>query len=221
MNLEDHPRTIRWLGQFDSPDFPIARLLLRSLKLISHGEFELSIAELILQFIEKGKPPIAIFPIRKPTKKREGGREKRIHFSSADRIGHFLENLERAHPNRIRVSPTINSMRVEKTDLIVLFDDIIGSGTRIFDFWSESVSASVKSWRSYKKCKLIIATYAAHPNGVLRIRNSIRCFRNRDSLIFCQDCQREFGHGTRAWKTSVSGMEVGHRSLELRLESVM
>ena len=52
MNLEDHPRTIRWLGQFDSPDFPIARLLLRSLKLISHDEFELSMAELILQFIE-------------------------------------------------------------------------------------------------------------------------------------------------------------------------
>ena len=202
MSLEDHPRAVRWLRQFDSPDVPIARLFLRSLKLISHSEFERSLTELLSRFLGESKPPISIFPIRKPTKKREEGREKRIHFSSADRIGHFVENLERAHPNRIRVSPTINSMRAEKTDLIVLVDDIIGSGTRIFDYWSESVSASVKSWRSYKKCKLIIATYAAHPNGVLRIRNRIRCFRNRDSLIFCQRLPRR----VRAWDQSVEDL---------------
>ena len=83
MNLEDHPKTIRWLRQFDSPDVLIARLVLRSLKLISHGEFEKSLAELLLQFIEKGKPPIALFPIRKPIKKRVEGTEKRNRFSSA------------------------------------------------------------------------------------------------------------------------------------------
>jgi hypothetical protein len=195
MNLEDHPRAIRWLNQFDTPDVPLARLVLRSLKLISHDEFEQNLNKLVLQFIEKGKPPIALFPIRKPSngRKREG--EKRAHFSSADRIGHFLENMERVQPNRIRVSPTIKSMRAEKTDLIILIDDIIGSGKRVTDFWRESLDPSIKSWLSYKKCKLFIATYAAHPKGLLRVVNSIRYFRQRQSLIFSQKLPKR----VRAW----------------------
>jgi len=201
MLLEDHPRTVRWLRQFDSPDIPIARLLLRSLKLISHGEFEKSLRELLSQFIEKGKPPIALFPIRKPIDKGVEDAETRIRFSSADRIGHLLENLKRAYPNTVRVSPTINSMRSEKTDLIILVEDIVGSGMRISKFWSKEVVPSVKSWLSYKKCKLIVAAYAVHPIGLLRLRNNIRYFgdRGEEAIFFCKKLPTK----ARAWNDRV------------------
>jgi hypothetical protein len=183
--LEDHPRAARWLRQFDDQDAPLARMVLRSLKLVSYDEFQSAIRDLLMSLHNKDKRRTALFPLRKPQSRSIEKKEKRFHYTSAEGIGYFLSSLERAYPKEFIVSPTISSMRAEKTNLIVFVDDIIGSGRRLLDYWRKSMNPSLKSWLSYKKCRLFVATYAAHPSGLLRIEQNIKYFHENKSLSFC------------------------------------
>jgi len=165
MILVDHTYSKKWLEQFDLVDLPLARALLRSLKLVSHSEFEDRIAQLVLDISNKTEGRIALFPVSRLPNKSYLNNEKRPHYGSAERIGQTLTNIERANP-RFQVAPTVKGMKSEKTKHVVLVDDIVGSGRRIREYCYGLLGKSVKSWCSYHKCTLWIVVYAGHWSSV-------------------------------------------------------
>lgn len=167
----------QWLTQFTSKiDRELARQYLRSLKLVSHTDFERGIRDLLQTVIEKVKTEnVALFTVSEQVaKKWPGAPQRRIPGSSTDLIKQLLENYSRISPNCISSHPTVHSMRAERIKNIVLVDDLIGSGKRLSDFWLYQVSPSIKSWISYKWTKLWVVSYAAYTPGIIRIRKTIK-----------------------------------------------
>jgi hypothetical protein len=75
--------------------------------------------------------------------------KKAAKSGSEGRVGHLLENLQRLNSRRFVVNPTIKQMKTQKIKHIVLVDDLIGSGTRLLNFWKQyniDTQGAVKSW---------------------------------------------------------------------------
>ena len=142
--LIDQNLTQEWLSQFNKADGLIAAQLIKSLKLVSSSKAEMGIRNLIEVILKKTTGSIALLPISK----NEPGK-----FGSEARIGHILESLQKQYPKRIFINPSVPEMRLQKIKHMILVDDIIGSGTRIRDYW-KTIGTSEKSWLSYKICKL-------------------------------------------------------------------
>jgi hypothetical protein len=141
-------------------------MLLQSLRLVSLAEFEQAIQDSIARIVSDTTGRIAVFPVEK------------IHSSSrlpssAQKIGYTLTNLERLHSMRLRVRPSVESMRAEKMKHVILVDDLIGTGGRIVKFWDEWADKSLKSWLSYHKCQLWVVAFAGHHLGVQRVLERI------------------------------------------------
>ncbi len=189
MKLVDHPRSKTWLEQFHGIDHLHALFLLRTLTLVSHNEFEKSLSELIYSIPIKGKERVALFCVRKPKATEElslrderSDKERRNQYSSADRVGYLLKNIERSN-KQYQVEPTLESMRAEKTKHIILVDDISGTGKRILDYWKSWANPTLRSWLSYKKCKLWLVLYAIHPIATEKIFKSIGYLgKDKDSI---------------------------------------
>jgi hypothetical protein len=153
------------LAQFDKSDLPVAHALLRSLKLVSHSEFDHRITQSLFEISNSTGRRMAIFPV-KPYKDPAWCMEKRQHYGSAEKIGQMLTNLERLYPSKFQVAPTVKGMRSEKTRHVILADDIIGTGKRITDYCYNWLSKSVKSWCSYHRCDLWVVTYAGYSSSI-------------------------------------------------------
>ena len=160
MKLSEHPLGVSWLNQFDARDIHCARLLLDTLKLVSHTDFESSVSKTVHTICDETAGYIALFTLD----------EKRIASNSkpgsAGRLAHTLTNLGRLRPDRILVHPSQDEMRSKKVKHIVLVEDFVGSGKRIKDFWNAWASKATKSWLSYHACQLWLAGYAIHDDGL-------------------------------------------------------
>lgn len=160
MKLSEHPLSVSWLKQFDAREIHCARLLLDTLKLVSHTDFESSVSTTVQTICDEVTGRIALFTLE----------EKLItHDSkpgSAGRLAHTLTNLYRLHPDRILVQPSQEEMRSKRVKHIVLVEDFVGSGKRVKDFWNAWASKTTKSWLSYHACQLWLAGYAIHDEGM-------------------------------------------------------
>jgi len=172
MLLEDTPQANDWLRQFDIVDQQVARQLLRRLDLVSQSDFDQRIQALVEIILARvPHENFALFTVSEPPPKTfEEDQARRVPGSSADRIKHIIENLNRVHGNRVRANPTVESMRQDRVRNVILVEDLIGTGNRITGFWRERAPKSVKSWISYGWTRLWVASYAVMDEG----RNAMR-----------------------------------------------
>lgn len=165
--VEQNSLAISWVSQFEPDDLNAAATLIRSLRLVSFADFEAGIIESVRKICKETTGRVAVFPVDK----NPAGTSRIV--SSAGKIGYILTSVERSNPKRVRVCPTVESMRSEKVKNIVLVDDLIGTGGRITKFWDRWASKSLKSWLSYKYCTLWVIAYAGHEDGIVRLLERI------------------------------------------------
>jgi hypothetical protein len=160
MKLSAHPLGVAWLQQFDARDIHCARLLLDTLKLVSHTDYESSISNTVQAICNETTGRIALFSLD------ERIIESNSKPGSAGRLAHTLTNLYRLDPARILVHPSQEEMRSSLVKHIVLVEDFVGSGKRVKEFWDAWASKTIKSWLSYHACQLWLAGYAIHDDGM-------------------------------------------------------
>ncbi|MDB6066642.1 MAG: hypothetical protein JWR26_2850 [Pedosphaera sp.] len=160
MMLSAHPLSVSWLTQFNTREIHCARLLLDTLKLVSHADFENSLSSTIQAICNETTGRIALFSLD------ERIIESNSKPGSAGRLAHTLTNLSRLHPERILVHPSKAEMRSHLVKHIVLVEDFVGSGKRVKDFWNAWASKTIKSWLSYHVCQIWLAGYAIHDDGM-------------------------------------------------------
>lgn len=207
MRLSEHYLSQQWLAQFHtSKDRGLATQLLNQLKLITTREFEAGIELLVTNLQKDLQSTIAVYPISSPipdevagydqftggipkhedSKSLEIGRRKK--FGSEDRLGHVLSKLQERFKrgegaSSIECQPTIKQLKTQGIRHIVLVDDVSGSGKRITDYWEQTVSSSIKSLLSLKRCELWIILYAIAPTGKAAIQKAMPNFPIADHLI--------------------------------------
>jgi hypothetical protein len=160
-----------WLEQFPFVEREVGRQLLRSLRLVSHTQFETGVSNQLIQLIgELGSENVALFSVAEDLGD-EGldGLPRRVPGSSADRIKHLNETLARIYGPRVRAHPTLPLMRTKRMRNVVLIDDFIGSGGTLATYLKNVMSPTVKSWISYKWTKLWVISYGGLDVGVRHI----------------------------------------------------
>lgn len=82
-------------------------------------------------------------------------------------------------PEGNRLDPTINNLRAERVDSLILVDDLIGSGNRTKEF-IESIyqHPTIKSWLSGKHIEIHIVSYMASDKGEKLISKWCDQYRN-------------------------------------------
>jgi len=208
LRLSEHYLSQQWLAQFRTPyDRGQGTQLLNQLKLVSSREFEAYIEESLIDLQKRLQETIAVYPVC-PTipddivgydlfrggvsksddvkKSREVGRRRK--YGSEDRVGHFLNKLQKrfqrgSGSSCIECNPTLNQLDTQGIKHIVLVDDLCGSGKRITDYWKSSVPNRIKSLLSFKRCELWIVLYAITPKGKKSIKSSMPNFPLEDHLI--------------------------------------
>jgi hypothetical protein len=168
MTLDEFEVGKAWLEQFPFIEREIGRQLLRSLRLVSHTQFETGVSNsLIHLFAQLNDKNVALFSVvETPTEEDVEWPPKRMAGSSADRVKAMNENLARVYGPRVQAHPTLHSMRAERMKNIVLVEDFIGTGRRIATYLRNVMEPTLKSWISYKWTKLWIVSYGGLETGV-------------------------------------------------------
>ncbi|AFM14107.1 phosphoribosyltransferase-like protein [Turneriella parva] len=189
MNILEHHRTQNWLKQFkNSNDYLLAALFLRSLKLVSFAEFEGAITEQITSIPKDVKSRTALFPVV---------RQDAADFlpDSSGRIRHMFKNLYRQDKRRFCIEPSFESMRAQKVKNIVLVDDIVGSGKRLDGYLKTAITPTIKSWLSYKLCKIFIVSYAITTEGEAFVRRRHKYLKQENFIsVMNRDGLFQFGN---------------------------
>jgi len=187
----------RWLTQFSLEHRATARLLLETLTLVSHDGFARAIEKLIRATASQVSGPIALYATREviagPGQSyfeyaSEGSRNGAISavgtgsdLGSEARVAAIIRGIARSQPKKFLNHPNIHELRAAGADLIVVVDDLLGSGSRTHKFidavWHH---ATIKSWWSRKDIKFCSVSYAATIQGEQHVRKH-RC---RPNVVF-------------------------------------
>jgi hypothetical protein len=173
--LDEYSAADIWLKQFPIVQREVGRQLLRSLRLISHSEFEREL-DVVLERLtsERRTENMALMSVSETVSLRRLKNNRagllRIAGSSADRVRNYAENFSRVHFPRVKAHPTIESMRSERIRNVVLIEDFIGTGRRIATFLKRGIHPSLKSWISYGWTKLWIVAYGGSTDGLRAVQ---------------------------------------------------
>jgi hypothetical protein len=219
-NLLDTMQARDWLREFANADKPAARLLLESLTLVSHTDFQRTIAELILQQAVGSKRVISLFAVREvdpppvtkstcniipllpPTpnyfdqmdpQKRPDAVGSGVGVGSEGIIAHLIRDIaKQAQPGRFIDHSSIHSMRSTKTRKVILVNDFIGSGKQVTDFVEAFVNhRTIKSWHSRGHLSVEVCAYAGTLQGVQNVR--------RHRYVDAVHCACICAKGSRFW----------------------
>lgn len=174
MTLDEFELGKAWLGQFSFLDQEIGRQLLRSLRMVSHQQFETGISNEVVRLLgDLNGENVALFSVEEtrteedtPLQGEEEAQPSRVAGSSADRVRSMNENFFRVYGKRVQAHPTLRSMRSQRIKNVVLIDDLIGTGRRISTYLRDEMEPTLKSWISYKWTKLWIIAYGGLETGV-------------------------------------------------------
>ena len=179
-----------WLAQFDYADREIASRLVDSLTLVSHSEFERALADLILTHAAAIDGPVALYATREVDPARsyfdqatssvgpKGKNSQQVNavgsgsdLGSEARIATMIRNLAKAEPKKFLNHPSVTDMRSAKCRVIVVVDDLIGSGNRTTEFlislWRDR---SIQSWHSLGYIRFSVVAYSGTQKGLARAR---------------------------------------------------
>lgn len=176
-----------WLAQFHKDDLDTAKLLLCSLRLISSSHYDESLMRLLQRLVMKPRRPVALFATRELTKPSPfeiprppdpvffdaEGRPPNLvpgeNIGSEGATEFLLTRMGRANKDLL-IEPTLEKMRHAKCRLIVLVDDLVGSGTRT-RISSDAMyhNPTIKSWKSFGWIDGAVAAYAATEDGEQKV----------------------------------------------------
>jgi hypothetical protein len=170
-----------WLGRFAEANRPMVRQLTEALLLVSLQEFERTLQRTIETFANDCSEPVALYSAREvPSNSnlsfRNGGNGLDSVAAGSDvgseaRVAHFVRQLCRTQSNQLLRQPSIEKLLNSRVRHIVVVDDLIGSGGRIYNYltqlWNDS---TIKSWWSYKLISFTVVAYAGTAEGVRHVR---------------------------------------------------
>lgn len=186
-----------FINQFDPADQNSARLLIDSLVFVSRIEMHRYYRNFIINHYEVNKERIAVFPMNKKYFKRgvlvnKNGVENRMDYDSSVVIGRILKSIEQElGTNKVINVPSVDLIKNDKIKHVVFFDDTIGSGKRVLDFWTnypEHDVKSIKSLASYKKIQVDFCVYSHSAEGIANITNHSCIKRTRIYSSIGSDC---------------------------------
>ena len=187
--LSNIPATQDWLSQFLPQDRPVACNLLDELVYIPTDRVMSDLKSVVESVLEQHESA-AIYPIRElfsedesyfsltdaaepPTMQHEKAVQGSESFVSnlITRLNRSLQEkvtLEKVatESGEIKASPSISTIRDKKIKILILIDDLIGSGDRTRNFL-EAVyrHPSIKSWVSGKYLNIIVVAFMATNKG--------------------------------------------------------
>lgn len=198
----------KWLNQFDELDREAAKLLLNSLTLVSHTEFRRNLENLIVEASGKADGPVGLYAIRELEKESterfvsahvipffeqailsKDGKSVNSVEATSDQgseavVAQIIRQLSKANPNKILNHPSKEYLRFHKCDSLILIDDYIGSGRRVYEFidsfWRDK---TIVSWLSTRHIKIQVVAYSATEQGIEALRN----LKARPELIIYRD----------------------------------
>jgi hypothetical protein len=184
--LIDLRRSHAWLAQFEPDDRQVASELLGSLHLISASRFQTRIIELLDSVIPQSEHCGAFAAREVPGGQLFANRKQKPAFDAHDigsegTIRHLLTTVRRRSRGFL-VEPSISSIRRYRVHEILVIDDAVLSGSRIFSFLRAfRAHPTTKSWLSLGRFRFRIVSFVAHDSGVAHAR---------DSLAFCHSKKR-------------------------------
>ncbi|QIM50235.1 hypothetical protein G9Q38_14285 [Pusillimonas sp. DMV24BSW_D] len=169
-----------WLEQFTKEHHPLIRQLTDALALVSTQEFERTLQRSIEKLVKDCDGPVALYAAREvPSNSkldfREGGSGLNSVYTGSDlgseaRVASLLRQLCRTQKGHLLRQPSIESLLQHRVHDVIIVDDVIGSGRRIWGYldqlWNDSTT---KSWWSYKKIRFTVLAYAGTTHGVNRV----------------------------------------------------
>ena len=174
-----------WLNKnFRAHQFDTAALLLNSLKLVSHSEFERTLIRIITDTAAQVPGKVALYCVRDiPSGQRYFPNESNIpppalspkeEIGSEGRIANILRNISRENPNKFLNHPSIDEMRRVKCHRMFLVDDVIGTGETVLGF-AKSIyrDPRIRGWISGRLMRISLFSYAASVNAEKCLRQSL------------------------------------------------
>jgi hypothetical protein len=178
-----------WLEQFDPEDAEAASQLVWGLTLVSHSAFERDLSRRILDAAAQVGSPVAIFAAREITDTDDFDCKLNVidgssnvdsvnpgsDIGSEGRVAATIRSICRTKPSQLLNHPNKGEMLATKCDAIIVVDDLIGSGDRVYYFlnalWR---NLSLRSWKSRSNIRFIVVAYASTEKGCERV-TSHRC----------------------------------------------
>jgi len=213
LNISNIPSAQGWLNQFLSKDRKTAEKLLDQLVYITTDEVVNSLESHINKLIE-GYAKVAIFPVRElvSVEQTQGKPEVVESYFSLDSddvspilqssdaslgseafISNLITQLKRINAGKIidhdeKTPPSINVLRAEKVDALILVDDLIGSGNRTEDFLNSVYQhPTIKSWLSGKHIEIHVVSYMGSKIGQKQISKWCDKYK-KTTLHVLNDC---------------------------------
>ncbi|RZV38330.1 MAG: hypothetical protein EVJ48_07200 [Candidatus Acidulodesulfobacterium acidiphilum] len=160
--IEESSNILAWLKQFKDYERPTAISILTHLKFISRDSYSTWFNKNIYPFLQ-GNEKFAFYAIRKmeATEELWEGNGDIIN-RPAEKLGSedFVISLINNN-NNFFDHPSIDKLKKEKINNIVLIDDAIGSGKRASTYIRKFINQkTLKSWWSYGIIKLYILSFA-------------------------------------------------------------
>ena len=170
-SVQKIPEVKDWLNQFSENDQTTALDFLRSFQFVPDSVYREYIEKEILEIQKDKKKGIAIFARHKFPKEikyyfeqdKQGNviKSKIKGIGSEDLVSLIIRNITRRTDVKILNTPSIENMRNEKINDIIILDDCIMSGNSLKKFLELFFNhSSMKSWFSLKNSKIYIITYA-------------------------------------------------------------
>ncbi len=209
MKISSIPSTQNWLNQFLKEDRKTAESLLDQLVFVNTDEVILSLGTCISDLIKNYKK-VAIFPVRELIKVADSNKESyfpldddnlgptiqpsNASLGSEAFVSNLITQLGRRNKEKVispegnGMIPTINNLRIERVNSLIVVDDLIGSGNRTKEF-IESIylHPTIKSWLSGKLIKIHIVSYMGSAKGSMLLQGW--CNRHpRSSLNVLNQC---------------------------------
>ena len=170
-----------FINQFDTDDQGSVRKLVDSLVFIDRKEIHRHYRNVVVEHLNKNGKRIAVFPMEKKyfvrgKEVKKDGKEKRKDYDSSVVIGRILKSLEQEFGvNKVINSPSLETIKQDKIQHVIFFEDTIGSGKRVLDFWTNypvDEIKSIKSLCSYKKLKVSFCVFSHSSRGVENITSN-------------------------------------------------
>ena len=199
-------RGMDWIDQFDYDDRAAARRLISGLTLVSSQEFEIGLKRLIDDEIAHSGQPTALYAVRELDNRSRSLFEQARNTSSTGRsnesksidavgpgseigsegrVAALITQISRSNNGMCLSHPNLDSMRQRKCRLVLLVDDLLGSGNRVRKFFGSIWrDPTIRSWTSLGLLKFRVVVFASTVSGWERISRLGRI----DSMICDRPC---------------------------------
>jgi hypothetical protein len=175
----------RWLSNFAPDDVATASSLIDAIRFLSEDEFRAGLTRLATEVIQDlaSEGPIALYPVEPPPVATQPGIpllhvEPRVspailpgagsEFIVANVITELVKTFKASV--EIRASPDQSELLSMKCRNVIIMDDYAGSGGTVIDYldgWLRN--KTVRSWRSYRKIRFHLLTYAWSSRAALAL----------------------------------------------------